>query len=168
MFLSLWPFWVSQASTHSPRTSRKWIVESIIVQRDRKIREKNMVESAKISIARQDFKKSYERMSSTHLNRNFDGPKKQARVFDTYSTDLQQDQLQTVYKAWYEHSIAMMKTQSETPLCKHYFTMPSFYRTNHYTHLVLDQKNSIYWMNMKQPCHQWMQLYTKIFLMKNP
>jgi hypothetical protein len=58
-----------------------------------------MVESAKISIARQDFKKSYERMSSTHLNRNFDGPKKQARVFDTYSTDLQQDQLQTVYKA---------------------------------------------------------------------
>jgi hypothetical protein len=50
--------------------------------------------------------------------------KKQARVFDTYSTDLQQDQLQAVYKARYEHSIAMMKTQSETPLCKHYFTMP--------------------------------------------
>ncbi len=43
-----------------------------------------MVESAKISIARQDFERSYKRMASTHLNRNFDGPKKQARVFDTY------------------------------------------------------------------------------------
>jgi hypothetical protein len=53
-----------------------------------KNREKNMVESAKISIARQDFERSYKHMASTHLNRNFDGPKKQARVFDTYSTDL--------------------------------------------------------------------------------
>jgi hypothetical protein len=51
----------------------------------------NMVESAKISIARQDFKRSYKRMALTHLNINFDGPKKRARVFDTYSTDLQQD-----------------------------------------------------------------------------
>ncbi len=63
-------------------------------------------------------------MASTHLIRNFDDPKKWARVFDTYSTDLWQDQLQAVYKAWYEHSIAMMKTQSETPLCEQYFTMP--------------------------------------------
>jgi hypothetical protein len=58
-----------------------------------------MVESAKISIARQNFKRSYKGMPSTHLNRNFDDPKKQARVFDTYSTDLRQDQLQAVYKA---------------------------------------------------------------------
>jgi hypothetical protein len=58
-----------------------------------------MVESAKIIIARQDFERSYKCMASTHLNRNFDGPKKQARVFNTDSTDLWQDQLQAVYKA---------------------------------------------------------------------
>ena len=83
-----------------------------------------MVESAKISIARQDFKKSYERMSSTHLNRNFDGPKKRARVFDTYPTDLRQDQLQAVYKAQYEHSIAMITPQSKISSHEDYFTMP--------------------------------------------
>ncbi len=37
---------------------------------------------------------------------------------------MQQDQFQAVYKAWYEHSNAMMKTQSETSLCEDYFTMP--------------------------------------------
>jgi hypothetical protein len=58
-----------------------------------------MVESAKISVARQDFKRSYKGTASTHLNRNFDGPKRQARIFDTDSTDLRQDQLQAVYKA---------------------------------------------------------------------
>jgi hypothetical protein len=83
-----------------------------------------MVDFAKISIARQDFKRSYKFMASTHLNRSVDGPKKRARVFDTYSTNLQQDQLHAVYKARCEHSIAMMKTQSESPLCEDYFTMP--------------------------------------------
>ncbi len=58
-----------------------------------------MVDSAKISIARQDFERSYKFMASTHLNRSVDGPKKQARVFDTYSTDLRQDQLHAMYKA---------------------------------------------------------------------
>ena len=83
-----------------------------------------MAEYAKISIARQDFERSYKRMASTHLNRNKDGPKKRARVFDSYSTDVHQDQLHAVYKAWYEHSNAMMKTHSETSLCEDYFTMP--------------------------------------------
>ncbi len=58
-----------------------------------------MVDSVKMSIARQDFKRSYKFMASAHLNRSVDGPKKQARVFDTYSTDLQHDQLHAVYKA---------------------------------------------------------------------
>ncbi len=49
---------------------------------------------------------------------------KRARVSDTYSTDLRQDQLHAVYKAWYEHSILMMNTQSESPICEDYFTMP--------------------------------------------
>ena len=58
-----------------------------------------MFDFAKISIARQDFERSYKFMASTHLNRSVYGPKKRARVFDTYSTDLQQDQLHAVYKA---------------------------------------------------------------------
>ncbi len=89
-----------------------------------KAENRHVAESAKISIARQDFKRSYKRMASTHSNKNHDGPKKQARVFDSYSTDVRQDQLQAVYKAQYEHSNAMMKTQSETSLCEDYFTMP--------------------------------------------
>jgi hypothetical protein len=60
---------------------------------------RHMAEYAKISIARQDFERSYKRMASTHLNRNKDGPKKQERVFDSYSTDVRQDQLHAVYKA---------------------------------------------------------------------
>jgi hypothetical protein len=32
--------------------------------------------------------------------------------------------LEAVYKAQYEHSIAMIKTQSEASLCEDYFTMP--------------------------------------------
>ncbi len=32
----------------------------------------------------------------------------------------------------------------------------------------MDQKNLIYWMIMKQPHHQWMQLYTKIFSHEEP
>ena len=36
---------------------------------------------------------------------------------------------------------------------------PSLYRTNHYIHQVMDQKNSIHWMEMKKPRHQWIQLY---------
>jgi hypothetical protein len=89
-----------------------------------KAENEHVAESAKISIARQDFVRSYKCMASTHLNRKIDGPKKWARVFDTYSTDLQQDQLEAVYKAQYEHSIAMTKTQSEASLCEDYFTMP--------------------------------------------
>ena len=34
-----------------------------------------MAKNAKISIARQDFERSYKRMASTHLNRKEDGPK---------------------------------------------------------------------------------------------
>ena len=58
-----------------------------------------MAKNAKISIARQDFERSYKRMASTHLNRNKEGPTKRARVFDSYSTDVRQDQLNAVYKA---------------------------------------------------------------------
>ena len=58
-----------------------------------------MFDFAKISIARQGFERSYKQMASTHLNRNKDGPKKRARVFDSYSTDVHQDQLHAVYKA---------------------------------------------------------------------
>ncbi len=82
-----------------------------------------MAENAKISIARQDFERSYKRMASTHLNRNKEGPTKRSRVFDSYSTDVRQDQLNAVYKARYEHSIAMMRTHSETSLSEDYFTM---------------------------------------------
>jgi hypothetical protein len=81
-------------------------------------------ENAKISIARQDFERSYKRMASTHLNRKRDGPTKRARVFESYSTDVRKDQLHAVYKARYEHSIAMMKTHSESSLSEDYFTMP--------------------------------------------
>jgi len=35
-----------------------------------------VAKNAKISIARQDFERSYKRMASTHLNRKEDGPKK--------------------------------------------------------------------------------------------
>jgi hypothetical protein len=63
-----------------------------------KAKNRHMAEYAKISIARQDFERSYKRMASTHLNRKKDGPKKQARVFDSYSTDVRQDQLHAVYK----------------------------------------------------------------------
>jgi hypothetical protein len=35
-----------------------------------------MFDFAKISIARQDFERSYKFMASTHLNRSVDGPKK--------------------------------------------------------------------------------------------
>ena len=58
-----------------------------------------MFDFAKISIARQDFERSYKRMASTHLNRKEDGPKKRSRVFVSYSTGVRQDQLNAVYKA---------------------------------------------------------------------
>ncbi len=79
-----------------------------------------MAESAKISIDRQDFESCYKRMASSHLDRSKDGCKKRRRVFDTY----QQEQLQAVYKAWYEHSIAMITPQSKTSFYEDYFTMP--------------------------------------------
>jgi hypothetical protein len=48
-------------------------VKSLLLKEIEKAENKNMVESAKISIARQDFKRSYKCKASTHLNRNFDG-----------------------------------------------------------------------------------------------
>ena len=79
-----------------------------------------MAESAKISIDRQDFESCYKCMASSHLDQSKDSCKKQRRVFDTY----QQEQLQAVYKAGYEHSIAMITPQSKTSLYEDYFTMP--------------------------------------------
>ena len=99
-------------------------LKALLLKELEKAENEHVAKSAKISIARQDFVRSYKRMASTHLNRKIDGPKKRARVFDTYSTDLQQDQLEAVYEAQYEHSIAMTKTQSAASLCEDYFTMP--------------------------------------------
>ncbi len=99
-------------------------LKALLLKELQKAENEHVAESAKISIARQDFIRSYRRVASTHLNRKIDGPKIRARVFDTYFTDLRQDQLETVYKARYEHSIAMTKTQSAASLCEDYFTMP--------------------------------------------
>jgi hypothetical protein len=99
-------------------------LKALLLKELEKAENEHVAESAKISIARQDFVRSYKCMASTHLNRKIVGPKKRARVFDTYSTDLQQDQLEAVYKAQYEHSIAMTKTQSAASLCEDYFTIP--------------------------------------------
>ncbi len=74
-------------------------LKALLLKELEKAKNKHVAEYAKISIARQDFIRFYKRMASTHLNRKIDGPKKRARVFDTYSTDLQQDQLEVVYKA---------------------------------------------------------------------
>ncbi len=73
--------------------------KALLLKELEKAENEHVAESAKISIARQDFVRSYKRMASTYLNRKIDGPKKRAWVFDTYSTDLQQDQLEAVYKA---------------------------------------------------------------------
>ncbi len=81
-----------------------------------------MAESAKISIDTQDFESCYKRMASSHLDQSKDSRKKQRRVFDTYW----QEQLQAVYKAWYDHSIAIITPQSKTSLYEYYFTMPFF------------------------------------------
>jgi hypothetical protein len=77
-----------------------------------------------MSIDRQDFESCYKRMALSCLNWSKDGRKKRRRVLDTYSTDLQQEQLQVVYKAQYEHSIAMITPQSKTSSYEDYFTMP--------------------------------------------
>ncbi len=59
-------------------------------------------------------------MVSSHLDQSKDSHKKQRRVFDTY----QQEQLQALYKARYDHSITIITPQSETSLYEDYFTMP--------------------------------------------
>ncbi len=74
-------------------------LKALLLKELKKAENEHVAESAKISIARQDFIRSYKRMASTLLNRKIDGPRKKARVFDTYSTDLRQDQLEAVYKA---------------------------------------------------------------------
>jgi hypothetical protein len=83
-----------------------------------------VAESAKIIIDRQDFESCYKCMASSHSNQSKDGRNKQRRVFDTYSMDLQQEQLQVVYKAGYDHSITMITPQSKTSFYEGYFTMP--------------------------------------------
>ncbi len=70
-------------------------LKALLLKELEKAENEHVAESAKISIARQDFVRSSKHMALTHLNRKMDGPK----VFDTYSTDLQQDQLEAVYKA---------------------------------------------------------------------
>ncbi len=59
-------------------------------------------------------------MASSHLDQSKDSCKKLRRAFDTYH----QEQLQAVYKAQYDHSIAMITPQSKTSLYEDYFTMP--------------------------------------------
>jgi hypothetical protein len=99
-------------------------LKALLFKELEKAENKHVAESAKMSIGRQDFESCYKRMASSHLNQSKSGRKKWRRVFDTYSMDLQQEQLQAVYKAWYEHSIAMITSQSETSSYEDYFTMP--------------------------------------------
>ena len=73
--------------------------KALVLTELEKAENRHAEENAKISIARQDFERSYKRMASTHLNRNSDGPTKRARVFESYSTDVRKDQLHAVYKA---------------------------------------------------------------------
>ncbi len=80
------------------------VFELVLLKELEKAENKHVAESAKISIDRQDFESCYKRMASSHLDQSKDGCKKQRRVFDTH----QQEQLQAVYKAQYEHSIAMI------------------------------------------------------------
>ncbi len=50
--------------------------KALLLKELEKAENEHVTESAKISIARQDFVRSYTRMASTHLNRKIDGPKK--------------------------------------------------------------------------------------------
>ncbi len=55
-------------------------LKALLLKELEKTENEHVVQSAKISIARQDFVRSYKCMASTHLNRKIDGPKKRARV----------------------------------------------------------------------------------------
>jgi hypothetical protein len=114
---------VSQVHIH-PEQVANGSLKALLLKELEKAENKHMAKSAKMSIDRQDFESCYKRMASSHLNQSKDGRKKQRRVFDTYSTDLQQEQLQAVYKAQYEHSIAMITPQSKTSSHEDYFIMP--------------------------------------------
>ncbi len=85
-----------------------------------KAENKHLAESVKISIDKQDFESYYKRMASSHLDQSKDSCKKRRRILDTYL----QEQLQAVYKAQYDHLIAMITPQSETSVYEDYFTMP--------------------------------------------
>jgi hypothetical protein len=89
---------VRQVHVHPEQVANR-TSKALLLTELEKAEKRHVAESAKIGIARQDFKRSYKRTASTHLHRNKDSPKNQARVFDSYSTDVQQDQLQAVYKA---------------------------------------------------------------------
>jgi hypothetical protein len=99
-------------------------LKALLLKELEKAENKHVTESAKMSIDRQDFESCYKHMASSHLNQSKDGRKKQRRVFDTFSMDLWQEQLQAVYKAQYEHSIAMITPQSRISSHEDYFTMP--------------------------------------------
>ncbi len=51
-------------------------LKALLLKELEKAENEHVAESAKISIARQDFVRSYKRMASTHLNRKKDGTKK--------------------------------------------------------------------------------------------
>jgi hypothetical protein len=74
-------------------------LKALLLKELEKAENKHVAESAKMSINRQEFESCYKRKASSQLNQSKDGCKKQRRVFDTYSMDLQQEQLQAVYKA---------------------------------------------------------------------
>jgi hypothetical protein len=50
-------------------------LKALLLKELEKAENEHVAEPAKISIARQDFVRSYKRMASTHLNRKIDGPK---------------------------------------------------------------------------------------------
>jgi hypothetical protein len=51
-------------------------LKALLLKEYKKAENKHVAESAKISIPRQDFIRSYKCMASTYLNRKIDGPKK--------------------------------------------------------------------------------------------
>ncbi len=61
-----------------------------------------------------------------------------------------------------------LKLNLRHPCVKTTLQCPSLYWTNLYTHLGRDQKNLIYWMEVKQPCRPWMQQYTMFFSHEEP
>ncbi len=110
---------VRQVHTH-PEQVANGSLKALLLKELEKAENKHFAESAKISIDRQDFESCYKPMASSHLDQSKDSCKKQRKVYDIY----QQEQLQAVYKAPYDHSIAMITPQSKTSLYEDYFTMP--------------------------------------------